>query len=59
MKPSNEPKADQLVNSNMPQADTGVPPANGGGPQFDSQVQAALTEADKAMGVGNGSAPGG
>jgi len=26
-KPSSEPKADQLVNSNMPQGDTGVPPA--------------------------------
>jgi len=25
-KPSTEPKADQLVNSNMPQGDTGVPP---------------------------------
>jgi len=28
-KPSSEPKADQLINSNMPQADTGVPPADG------------------------------
>jgi hypothetical protein len=27
MKPHADPKADQLVNSNMPQADTGVPPA--------------------------------
>jgi Phage portal protein len=27
MKPHPDPKADQLVNSNMPQADTGVPPA--------------------------------
>jgi hypothetical protein len=26
-KPSPEPKADQLINSNMPQADTGIPPA--------------------------------
>jgi hypothetical protein len=26
-KPSSEPKADQLINSNMPQADTGLPPA--------------------------------
>jgi hypothetical protein len=25
-KPSKEPKADQLINSNMPQGDTGVPP---------------------------------
>lgn len=30
-KPSKEPKADQLVNSNMPQADTGIAPANGNG----------------------------
>jgi hypothetical protein len=33
-KPSKEPKADQLVNSNMPQGDTGVPPevpTNGNG----------------------------
>jgi hypothetical protein len=30
-KPSTEPKADQLVNSNMPQADTGVPPPRDGG----------------------------
>lgn len=31
MKPSQDPKADQLVNSNMPQSDTGVaPPAEGG-----------------------------
>lgn len=28
-KPSKDPKADQLVNSNMPQSDTGVPPAAG------------------------------
>jgi hypothetical protein len=27
MKPSADPKADQLVNSNMPQSDTGVPSA--------------------------------
>jgi len=26
-KPSSEPKADQLINSNMPTGDTGVPPA--------------------------------
>lgn len=29
-KPSKDPKADQLINSNMPQADTGLPPANDG-----------------------------
>lgn len=28
-KPSQEPKADQLINSNMPQGDTGVPSAGG------------------------------
>jgi hypothetical protein len=28
-KPSTEPKADQLVNANMPQGDTGVPPPGG------------------------------
>jgi hypothetical protein len=59
LKPSKEPKADQLVNSNMPQADTGIPPASNGngGPPGDAtaindQVQAALAEADKAMGGG-------
>jgi hypothetical protein len=26
MKPSQEPKADKLINSNMPQGDTGVDP---------------------------------
>jgi hypothetical protein len=30
-KPSKEAKADQLVNSNMPQSDTGVPPPRDGG----------------------------
>jgi hypothetical protein len=30
-KPSQDPKADQLINSNMPQADTGLPVANEGG----------------------------
>jgi hypothetical protein len=30
-KPSTEPKADQLINANMPQADTGVPPPRDGG----------------------------
>jgi Phage portal protein len=59
LKPDPHPKSDQLVNSNMPQADTGVPPANGGGSQFNDQVQQALAEADKAMGVTNGSTPGG
>src|SRR5436190_1363315 len=57
MKPSSEPKADQLVNSNMPQADTGIPPAtNGASTAFDDQVKAALAEADTAIG-GNGATP--
>jgi hypothetical protein len=30
-KPSKNPKADQLVNSNMPQSDTGIPPPRDGG----------------------------
>lgn len=30
-KPSKNPKADQLINSNMPQGDTGVPPPRDGG----------------------------
>jgi hypothetical protein len=61
LKPSTEPKADQLINSNMPQADTGIPPAtppNGDPTAFNDQVQAALAEANKALGT-NGSAPGG
>jgi len=56
LKPSKEPKADQLINSNMPQADTGVPPA-GDAVALNDQVQAALAEADKAMGNGNGAVP--
>ena len=30
-KPSSEPKADQLINANMPQGDTGIPPPRDGG----------------------------
>lgn len=41
MKPSKEPKADQLVNSNMPQADTGVNPDE---PADDPELEAALQE---------------
>jgi Phage portal protein len=59
LKPSKEPKADQLINSNMPQADTGLPPANGDATAFKDQVNAALAEADKALGNGNGAAPSG
>lgn len=60
LKPSKEPKADQLINSNMPQADTGLPPANAAGDEvaFNDQVQAALADADKAMGR-NGASSGG
>jgi hypothetical protein len=36
-RPRSEPKADQLINSNMPQADTGVPPAGQDKPEGDSQ----------------------
>ncbi|PIM65918.1 phage portal protein, partial [Streptomyces sp. JV178] len=38
-KPSRDPKADQLVNSNMPQADTGVgvPPPAESGEEFDEE----------------------
>lgn len=60
LKPSKNPKADQLINSNMPQADTGLPPVNGGPPgdatALNDQVKAALAEADKAMGR-NGATP--
>lgn len=33
LKPSSNPKADQLINSNMPTADTGVPPAGNAPPK--------------------------
>lgn len=38
VKPSSDPKADQLINSNMPQGDTGVaiPPADGSVPPADA-----------------------
>jgi hypothetical protein len=53
-RPSTEPKADQLVNSNMPQGDTGVPPADDGVDEtaLDQQTQDALDQADAAMGGG-------
>jgi hypothetical protein len=56
-KPSTEPKADQLVNSNMPQSDTGVAPPGTDSAQLDADTQAALDAADAAMGGGSG-APG-
>lgn len=40
--PSKDPKADQLVNSNMPQADTGVPPESAG-PNFD-EIDSMMSE---------------
>jgi hypothetical protein len=48
-KPSKEKKADQLVNSNMPQADTGVPPPNGNG-VVDSTAE-EIDEKQKALPV--------
>ena len=49
MKPSKEPKADQLVNSNMPQADTGLPDPNAAAEPDDADIQAVLDEADRAL----------
>ena len=55
MKPSQEPKADQLVNANMPQGDTGVDPAvdpaasNGSGPL--DEVEKELDKQLAAFGV--------
>ena len=49
MKPSQEPKADQLINANMPQADTGVDPA---GDSLDKEIEGVLAEADRALGSG-------
>lgn len=46
MKPSKDPKADQLVNSNMPQSDTGVPPADTPPPEDTAETDAA--DADEA-----------
>jgi Phage portal protein len=57
MKPHDEPKADQLVNSNMPQPVTGVPAEEGAAPDtqvmsdsFD-EIDAALDEALSGLGV--------
>lgn len=51
-KPSSEPKADKLINSNMPQADTGVPidssaPSDNSQPAIDSTA-VDITNADPA-----------
>jgi len=56
MRPSKEPKADQLVNSNMPQSDTGVPPpGNPDQPVDDPELNAALAEFGLGAGA-NGAA---
>lgn len=67
MVPHKDPKADQLVNSNMPQADTGVPPANQ--PAADpaatqqvmsdsfDQIDTALDEAFAGLTSSNGNQP--
>ena len=53
LKPSKEPKADQLVNANMPQADTGLPnpSANGNGSGPLDEVEAEVDKALKVFGV--------
>lgn len=56
MKPSKEPKADQLVNSNMPQSDTGVPPAGAQDqPAPDPELEAALAEFGMGAGANGAS----
>jgi hypothetical protein len=55
MKPSKEPKADQLVNANMPQSDTGVTPPGPDTPVEDPALNAALDEFGMGAGA-NGSA---
>lgn len=63
-KPSQEAKADQLVNSNMPQSDTGVTPpgedpAAGNGDLASSfdDISSAIDEAFSGLGSSNGSGP--
>jgi len=48
-KPSDEPKADQLVNANMPQADTGLPNPREDDTALDDEVEAVLDEADRPL----------
>jgi hypothetical protein len=51
MKPSQEPKADQLVNANMPVSDTGTDvPAEDAA--LDAEIEGVLAEADRALGGG-------
>lgn len=49
IKPSQDPKADQLINSNMPQADTGVGAPPAAAPTVDPAVQAADDAMSKQM----------
>jgi hypothetical protein len=49
-KPSKEKKADQLINSNMPVSDTGVPAAEADTPVDDPELNKALAE----FGLGSG-----
>jgi hypothetical protein len=57
LKPSKDPKADQLINANMPVQDTGVnPPPNtngNGNAALNDQVKSALSKADQALGPGS------
>lgn len=48
-KPSDEPKADKLINSNMPTGDTGVDPETEG---LDTELDAVEGELDAALGGG-------
>lgn len=54
MKPAKDAKADQLVNSNMPQADTGVP-ANPDAPVDDPELTKALDEFGMGAGANGAS----
>lgn len=56
MKPAKDKKADQLVNSNMPQSDTGVPPAGAQDqPAPDPELEAALAEFGMGAGANGAS----
>lgn len=45
LRPSEDPKADQLVNSNMPQSDTGAAPVTPSDPTGDASAEDAATSA--------------
>jgi len=51
-KPSTEPKADQLINSNMPQGDTGVEPADAETEGIEADLDDAEGQLDAALGGG-------